>query len=435
MPTTLPARHIVAVVAALVTTFSLLAAGPARADSVTIHVVNDRAIAQFGVSVQDPDSPSGSQGSTDASGNVTLGGVSAGDRIDSSRLGPPPCGGSASGTPEGFPGVEVHLDTPVPATQTVTLPHTTGDVFNPTNDDDERWLVGQVNQLRQQNGRQPLSISTTLNNAASAVAHDLVGIPEPFPPPYCFVVPIDWGFPDVSGSAMLDGPFVSPEGAFAHWNDGSPRTAALLTSYYNAIGIGRAIVNGSPQNIAILDQCGTPAPPSCGMTADQGDPNLPHTPPPAGGGGPGGGGSSGGGAPGGTGALPGTAGSGGIGGGSTLTTGPLAAAIGGVAVAKTQKGTAVSGSVTIGRSGSFLIAEVYAEAAALARKKRPPVRLGRQARGNLKAGRTTFKVPINNAARKALRRHHKLKVTLKLTVRPPKGAALVTLSRTVTLKR
>jgi hypothetical protein len=49
------------------------------------------------------------------------------------------------------------------------------------------------------------------------------------------------------------------------------------------------------------------------------------------------------------------------------------------------------------------------------------------------AGRATFAVRLTAAAKQALRRRHKLPVTVKVTVKPPTGSTF-TASRSVTLK-
>ncbi len=62
----------------------------------------------------------------------------------------------------------------------------------------------------------------------------------------------------------------------------------------------------------------------------------------------------------------------------------------------------------------------------------PQVRVGRLVRSSLYAGTTSFTVPLAVRARHALSRHHKLALTVKITLTPVHGAA-VTVTRGVVL--
>jgi hypothetical protein len=62
------------------------------------------------------------------------------------------------------------------------------------------------------------------------------------------------------------------------------------------------------------------------------------------------------------------------------------------------------------------------------------ITLGSLVKRNLRAGKIRFAVPLNSAGRRALRKHHRLRLTLKLQIAPPAGAAQ-TIVKTLTLIR
>jgi plastocyanin len=90
-----------------------------------------------------------------------------------------------------------------------------------------------------------------------------------------------------------------------------------------------------------------------------------------------------------------------------------------------QRGTSVHGSVLVAQSGSTLEVDALAHAAGLARAHRlSQVRVGRLVRSSLKAGRVSFAVAVDARARRALRRHRRLALQLRLTLTGPGGQAL-----------
>lgn len=98
-----------------------------------------------------------------------------------------------------------------------------------------------------------------------------------------------------------------------------------------------------------------------------------------------------------------------------------------------QRG-AVKGSITISNAGSGgrLEVDLFAASASLSKAKHPArVRVGRFVRNSVPAGRTTFVVPLSGRARRALRRHHHLKLTVRIVFTPVYGEAMM-LSRSVT---
>jgi hypothetical protein len=102
-------------------------------------------------------------------------------------------------------------------------------------------------------------------------------------------------------------------------------------------------------------------------------------------------------------------------------------------LASSQKGGAVHGTVQIPAAdvGARLEVELLAQGASLAKVKRSSSsRVGRLVRSSAPAGRVLFTVSLDTAAKRALRRHHKLALTVKIVLTPQHGAA-VTLTRSV----
>jgi hypothetical protein len=104
-----------------------------------------------------------------------------------------------------------------------------------------------------------------------------------------------------------------------------------------------------------------------------------------------------------------------------------------VKLARAQHGSSVRGSLEISQAGigGRLEVDLLASGASLAKAGHSPrVRVGRLVRSSLYAGTTSFTVPLNAKGRAALRHHHKLALTAKITLTPLHGAA-VTLTRNV----
>lgn len=115
--------------------------------------------------------------------------------------------------------------------------------------------------------------------------------------------------------------------------------------------------------------------------------------------------------------------------GGGTPSGPTATA---AQLARTQHGATVRGSLEVTRGGSRLQVDVLAKRSALGSRGSGQARVGHVTR-TVGAGRASFAVPLTAAAKQALRRRHKLPVTVKLTVKPPTGPTF-TASRSVTLK-
>ncbi len=111
---------------------------------------------------------------------------------------------------------------------------------------------------------------------------------------------------------------------------------------------------------------------------------------------------------------------------------PLAA----LALANRQHGDAVHGTVQIPSAdgGARLEVELLAQGASLAKVKRPSSsRVGRLVRSSAPAGPVSFTVSLDAQAKRALHRHHKLALTVKIVLTPKHGAAM-TLTRSVVVR-
>jgi hypothetical protein len=106
-----------------------------------------------------------------------------------------------------------------------------------------------------------------------------------------------------------------------------------------------------------------------------------------------------------------------------------------VKLARAQHGSSVRGSVKISQAGvgGRLEIDLLASGASLAKARHSPqVRVGRLVRSSLYAGTTSFTVPLNAKGKAALRRHHRLALTVKITLTPVHGAA-ATVTKSVVL--
>jgi hypothetical protein len=107
-----------------------------------------------------------------------------------------------------------------------------------------------------------------------------------------------------------------------------------------------------------------------------------------------------------------------------------------LALANAQHGDAVHGTVQIppADGGARLEVELLAQGASLARVKRTGrSRVGRLVRSSAPAGTVSFTVSLDATAKRALRRHHKLALIVKIVLTPIHGAA-VTLTRSLDLR-
>jgi plastocyanin len=102
-------------------------------------------------------------------------------------------------------------------------------------------------------------------------------------------------------------------------------------------------------------------------------------------------------------------------------------------LAAVQHGSSVRGSVEISQAGvgGRLEVDLLASGASLVKAGHPAqARVGRLVRFSLHTGKLTFALPLSAKGKAALRHHHKLALTVKLTLTPQHGAA-VTVTRDV----
>jgi plastocyanin len=102
-------------------------------------------------------------------------------------------------------------------------------------------------------------------------------------------------------------------------------------------------------------------------------------------------------------------------------------------IAKSQHGGSIKGLIDLSKAavGGRLEIDLFAQRASLAKAKhRAAVRVGRLVRSSLSAGKLTFSVKLNARARRAIKRRHRLALTVKVVLTPASGKAL-TISRSV----
>jgi plastocyanin len=109
---------------------------------------------------------------------------------------------------------------------------------------------------------------------------------------------------------------------------------------------------------------------------------------------------------------------------------------GGSSLHSTQRGTSVKGSLDVSQTGAGgrLEVDLTAKSASLARGRHSKqVTVGRLVRPSVSAGTVSFFVPLSARGKSALRRHHRLALTVRITLTPTRGAA-VTVVRGVVLR-
>jgi hypothetical protein len=102
----------------------------------------------------------------------------------------------------------------------------------------------------------------------------------------------------------------------------------------------------------------------------------------------------------------------------------------------TQRGFSVRGSLEVSQAdaGRRLEVDLLATSASLATARRSrAVRVGRLVRASVSAGKVSFSVALNARGQRALMRHHRLPLTVKITLTPTSGAPFV-VTRTITLR-
>ena len=102
---------------------------------------------------------------------------------------------------------------------------------------------------------------------------------------------------------------------------------------------------------------------------------------------------------------------------------PLVGGSKALALAHSQRGSTVHGSIEVSQAGSGGRLEVGLFLAGAQGKTGHPhqVRVGRLVRSPVKAGRVSFSVPLTSRGRASLRRHRRLALTVKVTLTPAHG--------------
>jgi plastocyanin len=95
--------------------------------------------------------------------------------------------------------------------------------------------------------------------------------------------------------------------------------------------------------------------------------------------------------------------------------------IGGPSLRSSQRGPTVRGSLEVSQAGAGgrLEVDLFADRASLATTRHSTrVRVGRLVRNSVSAGHAPFAVGLTSRARRALKRHHRLALTVKITFTP-----------------
>jgi len=108
---------------------------------------------------------------------------------------------------------------------------------------------------------------------------------------------------------------------------------------------------------------------------------------------------------------------------------------GALKVAKSQRGGSVKGSLQISKAGGGdrLEVDLIATTASLAKAGHATQVVGRFVSASVGAGQRSFSVKLNAKARRALKRHHRLALKVKIVLIPAGGEAL-TITRSVILR-
>jgi plastocyanin len=111
--------------------------------------------------------------------------------------------------------------------------------------------------------------------------------------------------------------------------------------------------------------------------------------------------------------------------------------VGGPSLRSSQRGSSVHGSLDVSQSGAGgrLEVDLLVSSASLARRghRAKQVTVGRLVRNSVSAGKLSFSVALNARGKSALRHHHRLALTVKITLTPPMGKE-VQITRSVVLR-
>jgi plastocyanin len=111
-----------------------------------------------------------------------------------------------------------------------------------------------------------------------------------------------------------------------------------------------------------------------------------------------------------------------------LSTPSNARPFGTLALARSQSGSSVRGSIKISQAGAGgrLMVELFAKGASLARTGRSAqVLVGRLVRSSVRAGTVSFSVTLSAKAKRTLLRRRRLALTVKIVLEPAHGAATI----------
>jgi hypothetical protein len=127
---------------------------------------------------------------------------------------------------------------------------------------------------------------------------------------------------------------------------------------------------------------------------------------------------------------------------STTTAGPAPAGgsptgsplSGAPRISSSQRGSTVRGSLEVSKAGAGdrLEVDLLATTASLAKAGHATQVVGRFVSASVSAGQRSFAVKLNSKARRALKRHHRLALKVKITLTPVNGEA-TSITRSVTL--
>ncbi len=104
-------------------------------------------------------------------------------------------------------------------------------------------------------------------------------------------------------------------------------------------------------------------------------------------------------------------------------------------ISSSQRGSTVNGSLEVSKAGAGdrLEVDLIATTASLAKAGHATQVVGRFVSASVSAGQRSFSVKLNAKARQALKRHHRLALTVKITLTPLHGAA-VTITRGIVVR-
>lgn len=133
-------------------------------------------------------------------------------------------------------------------------------------DADEQAFVQLINDYRQQNGRQPLTVIQTLQNAAEWMSQDM-GEEAYFDhtdslgrSPWTRMADFGYGYSTSKGENIAAG-YTTAQSVFNGWKNSPGHNANMLNTNFRVMGIGRVYVSGSPYGYYWTNDFGGYVPP------------------------------------------------------------------------------------------------------------------------------------------------------------------------------